>query len=118
MSKEKESEKIISKRKRRPPTRTPEARENRLVNLALEMAEELLESKRAPTAVLVHFLRAGEERARLERAKIEADTKLAIAKVQIMESQKRSEELAEEALKAFRSYAGIMEEESEEYEEY
>ena len=97
------------KNKKKAPLRTPEARENRLVNLAMDRAEEMLENGTAPTGVIVHFLRAGAEKARLERTKLEADTQLAIAKIEMMESQKKSEELAEKALDAFKTYAGITE---------
>lgn len=103
--------------RRKVPMRTPEAREGRLVNLAMDRAEEMLEKGTAPTGVLVHFLKVGEEKTRLERARIEADTKLAIAKIEIMESQKRSEEIAAKALEAFKSYAGI-ENYDDEYEFY
>lgn len=106
------------KSKNKAPLRTPEARESRLVNLAMDRAEEMLENGTAPTGVIVHFLRAGAEKARLERVKLEADTKLAIAKTEMMESQQKSEELAEKALEAFKTYAGITDyEEDEEYED-
>lgn len=106
--------------RRKAPVRSPEARESRLVGLAMDRAEEMLENGTAPTGVIVHFLRAGAEKARLERMKLEADTKLAIAKTEAMESQQRSEELAARALEAFKSYAGITEEyyEDDEYGNY
>lgn len=105
--------------RRKAPVRSPEARESQLVSLAMDRAEEMLENGTAPTGVIVHFLRAGAEKSRLERMKLEADTKLSIAKTEIMEAQQRSEELAEEALTAFKSYAGITEyEEDDEYESY
>lgn len=92
--------------RKRAPARTPLAREDQLVNEAMAMAEEQLRNRTASPAVLVHFLRAGAEKTRLERVRLEADTKLALAKIESLESQRRSEEIAEEALRAFRSYIG------------
>lgn len=117
MRKESENASNVKKKKRKVPVRSTEGRENFLVSLAMDAAEEMLLNGTAPTGVIVHFLKAGAEKARLERTKIEADTKLAIAKVEIMESQRRSEEIAEKALQAFKSYAGLSEEEEEYYDD-
>jgi hypothetical protein len=44
--------------------------------------------------------------AKLEIERLKAETALQMAKVEQLKSEKRSEELIEEALKAFKNYAG------------
>lgn len=97
--------------------KTPEGMESYLINLAMRRAAEMMEKGTAPAQIISHFLKLGSEKARYEREKLKAETKLAISKATLMESQRKSEEVAAEALKAFRRYAGISEEFSDE-EEY
>lgn len=94
--------------------RTPEGMESYLVNLAMKRAAEMLEKGNAPAQIISHFLKLGTEKAKYEREKLKADTQLAISKANLMESQKKSEEVAAEALKAFKKYAGYAEESDEE----
>ena len=95
------------------PARTAEARESQLINLAMNRAQEMLENGTASSQIITHFLNLGTEKARLDRLKLEADVELARAKANAMESQMRFEEVAEKALQAFKTYAGIMSEDEE-----
>lgn len=103
-------------RRSRAPATTPEAREAQLINLAMSQAEKQLEKGTASSQVITHFLKLGTEKARLERAKIEAEVALANAKVEAIKSQQTSEELYQEAIKAFTSYqpGGFYEDDWEE----
>ena len=94
--------------------KTEEGRESYLINLAMKRAEEMLINGTAPAQIISHFLKLGTEKARYEREKLKADTQLSISKALLLESQKKSEEIAAEALKAFKLYAGINEETDEE----
>lgn len=89
----------------KPPT-TPEAKENQLISLAVELAEEQLRDGTASSQVITHYLKLGTSREQLEQKKLEGENRLLEAKVESIESQKRIEELYGEALNAMRSYAG------------
>lgn len=94
--------------------KTPEGTESYLINLAMKRAAEMLENGTAPAQIITHFLKLGTEKAKYEREKLKADTQLSISKAILIESQKRSEEIAEEALKAFKRYAGFFDETDDE----
>lgn len=93
-------------KKKRPPARTPEAREKRLVALALDVAEKQLEEGTASAQVITHFLKLGTERDRLERERIRADTEVSKAKIKNMEIAERTEEKYQKAIDAMRLYQG------------
>lgn len=109
---------VQSKTRRRAPAFTSEGRESQLENLAMALAEKQMEEGTASSAVLVHFLRASTEKAKLERVKLEAETKLALAKAEAIQSQKKYEEIAEKALRAMKSYAGISDYDEDNNEQY
>ena len=89
-----------------PPARSPENRENQLIEKAYQVVEQRLNDGTASAQEIVHFLRLGTAKATLEKQKLEAETKLIEAKQEIVESTKRSEEKYQEALDAFRLYNG------------
>lgn len=93
-------------RTRRKPATTPEARENEMVSLATDLAEEQIRNGTASSQVITHFLKAGSTREQLEQQRLAHETELTKAKVEAIESQKRVEELYMEALDAMRSYSG------------
>ena len=88
------------------PAISVEARENQLISLAVDRAEQQLRDGTASSQVIVHYLKMGSEKERLERERLAEENKLLRAKTEQLKSQKRSEELMEEALKAFRNYNG------------
>ena len=95
-----------SKRKL-PPAKTQEARENQLTSLAFDLVEKRMIEGTATSQETTHFLKLGSTREMLERRKLEAEIKLQDARVDAIASQKRTEELFSEAIKAMRSYQGI-----------
>ena len=92
--------------KSRRPAMTPDARENQMINLAVDLAEKQLEEGTASSQVITHFLKLGSSKERLEREKLEEENKLLRAKTENLQSQKRVEELYTEALAAMRRYSG------------
>lgn len=98
--------KTTSTPRRISPAKTPEAQEQRMINLTMRQTEQMLREGRAPAPVLVHFLRLATEKTNLENKKLEAETKKALAQVSQIEQQKHSDELYEKALAAFKSYGG------------
>lgn len=88
------------------PAITPEAEENQLIALAYDRAKEQLLDGTASSQVITHFLKLGSTREKLERERLEEENKLLKAKTEQLKSQKRTEELFEEAIKAMRNYGG------------
>lgn len=97
------------------PALTPEARENQLISLSERLAEKQLREGTASSQVIVHYLRLGTMRERLERDKLKYETELLKSKKEAIDSEKRSEELFAKAISAFRSYRG--EDDAEDYQD-
>ena len=93
---------------RRKPATTPEARENEMVSLATDLAEEQIRNGTASSQVVTHFLKLGSTREQLEQQRLANESELTKAKIEAIESGKRVEELYVEALDAMRSYRGDM----------
>jgi hypothetical protein len=113
MGKNKQEEKRIR------PALTPESREDQLVALAINLAEKQLLEGTASAQVISHFLKIGSTKERIEKEILEEQKDLIKAKTEALKSEKRVEELYEEALNAMRRYSGQMiDEEREEEEDY
>lgn len=97
-------EKKSSKRLR--PALTPEAREQQLISLAVDLAEQQLLDGTASSQVLTHYLKLGSLREKLEREKLEEENKLLRAKVDAIKSAEKQEELYAQALRAMSRYSG------------
>ena len=95
------------------PPATPEAKEDQMIDLAMRAAEEQLRNGTASTQVIVHFLKLGSTKERLEKEMLSKKTELVTAQTEALKSQKRVEELYENALKAMKIYSGSSEEEDE-----
>ena len=92
-----------------PPAKTPEGREQQLINLAMEATEKRIRNGTASAQELVHFLKAGSPNAKLERDILKHQRELIVAKTEAIESQKRTEEMYSNALAAMRAYSGAGE---------
>lgn len=88
------------------PASTPEARENQLIALATDLAEEQLRAGTASSQVVTHFLKLGSLKETLEREKLERENALLKAKADSLQSAATSEELFREAIAAFGQYRG------------
>ena len=100
-------------RRRMKPGITPEAREDQMINYAIDLAEQQLLNGTASSQVITHYLKLGSTKERLEKEILEKQKDLIDAKTQTLQSAKRVGELYEEALKAFRNYSGNDEEDEE-----
>ena len=96
------------KETRRKPATTPEARENEMISLATDLAEQQIREGSASSQVISHFLKLGSTRERLEQQRLEHENELTRVKIEQIESQQRIEELYVDAIKAMRSYAGDL----------
>ena len=92
--------------KKMRPALTPEARENQLISLAVDLAEKQLIEGTASSQVITHFLKLGTTKAELEKEKLRNETKLMQAKTENLESSKNIEAMYKEAIDAMRSYSG------------
>lgn len=99
--------------KRMRPALTPEARENQMIALAVDLAEKQLMEGTASAQVITHYLKLGATTARLEKEKLERENELLKAKTKALESAERVEELYTNAINAMRNYSGYGSEESE-----
>ena len=88
------------------PALTPEARENQLIALAVDLVEQRLIDGTASSQETTHFLKLGSSKNRLELEKLEEENKLLRARTESLQSQKRVEELYTNALNSMRRYAG------------
>lgn len=88
------------------PALTPEARENQLVSLAVDLAEKQLREGTASSQVITHYLKLGSTKERIEKEILEKQKELIEAKTQNLKSIENSEKLYAYALKAFRGYSG------------
>ena len=99
------------------PAITPEARQKQMISLATDCAEDLMRSGKAPSQIIVHYLKLGTKQAELEIKRAEKDLALIDAKTKSIQSSEQAEELYKNALDAFRGYIGQdIQTESDEYE--
>ena len=96
-------------KRRRPPATTPEARENQLIALAVDLAEKQLSEGTASSQVITHYLKLGSTTERIEKEILEQQKELIQAKTEAIKSAKKVEELYKNALDAMRSYSGQSE---------
>lgn len=89
-----------------PPALSQEARENQLISLAVNLAEQQLREGTASAQVITHYLKLGSTKERLEKEMMQEQKKLLEAKTEALQSAKHVEELYSNALNAMRSYSG------------
>lgn len=105
---------MASKKKAQPkeptkkirPATTPEARENQLIALAVDLAEKQLLEGTASSQVITHYLKLGTQKEKLEREILENKKQLIQAQTENLQAAKRIEELYSNALKAMQHYSG------------
>lgn len=88
------------------PAFTPEGRELQLVSLAMDRAEQQLRDGTASSQVITHFLKLATEREKTEREILKLQKELIVAKTENLQSTKRTEEMFEKAMAAFKDYRG------------
>lgn len=96
--------------KRMRPALTPEARENQMISLAVDLAEQQLRDGTASSQVITHFLKLGSTKERIEKEILEKQKSLIDAKTKSLEAGARSEELYAKVLEAMKIYTGASDE--------
>ena len=94
-----------SLRKMRPAL-SPEARENQMISLAMDLAEQQLRDGTASSQLITEFVKRGSTKARIEQEILEEQKELIEAKTQSLRSAQRIEELYANALSAMKNYSG------------
>lgn len=103
--------KAVNTERSEPPATTLEARENQLILLATNLAEQQLRDGTASSQVISHYLKLGSTRERLEQDRLRQDNELSRAKTEKIQADRYFEQRLEEAMAAFRTYHGGYEEE-------
>ena len=98
--------KVSSEPVKMRPALTPEARENQLISLAVDLAEKQLQEGTASSQVITHYLKLGSTKERIEKEILEKQKELITAKTESIKSAKRIEELYTQAINAIRKYSG------------
>jgi hypothetical protein len=88
------------------PALTPEARENQMISLAVDLAEQQLREGTASSQVITHYLKLGSTKERIEKEILEKQKELISAKTENLKSMQKIEELYDNAIKAMRKYNG------------
>lgn len=87
----------------------PEARENQLVALAYDVAEQQLLDGTISSQVLSQLLKAGSLRGKAELEKLKSENELLRVKAEAIQSSARTDEIYSNALAAMRNYSGLEE---------
>lgn len=85
---------------------TPEAREDQLISLAVNLAEQKLRDGTASNSMIIHYLKLGSTKERLEKEILAEQKEMIKAKTESLKSAKQIEELYKSALDAMRAYSG------------
>lgn len=85
---------------------TVEGREQKLINLSMNIAEERLRDGTASSQIITHFLKLGTVQHQLELEQTKKENLLLEAKIKALESSERTERLFSEAIDAMKSYKG------------
>lgn len=85
---------------------SPEAREQQLISLAMDVAEEQLENRTASAQVITHYLKLATIKEQKEMQKTDAEIRLMEAKIEALQREERVEELFKSALDSFKVYSG------------
>lgn len=95
-----------NKSRSKRPALTPESRENQMISLAMDLAEQKLRDGTASAQLITEFVKRGSTKSRLENEILQEQKKLLAAKTENLKSAQRTEELFEAAIKAMKRYSG------------
>lgn len=102
-----------------PPALTPEDAEDELISMAINLARQRLSDGTASNQLIAEVIKLGTTKERLQKEKLRRENEMLRAKTEAIKSQKHAEELAANAINAFRRYAGLVSyDEDEEYSEF
>ncbi|MEG2623424.1 MAG: hypothetical protein RSC06_11045, partial [Clostridia bacterium] len=88
---------------------------NQLVSMAMDLVEKRILNGTATAQEVTHFLKLGTTTFRTEEDILERQRDLLIEKTEALKSQKREDELFQEAIDAMRQYSGNADPEDYDY---
>lgn len=100
------------------PAITPEARENQMIALAMDLVEQRLRDGTASSQETTHFLKLATTKSRLENEMMAKQSELISAKTESIHAEKERENLFKEAIAAMKRYSGHGGETDESDDEY
>lgn len=88
------------------PALTPEARENQLIALAVDLVEQRLRDGTASSQETTHFLKLASQKNKIELERMKLENELIRAKTQSLKDQADMKSLYADAIAAMRRYSG------------
>ena len=101
------------KRRSIRPALTPEADEQQMISLAIDLAKKQLMDGTASSQVITHYLNLASSKKKQESEILELQKELLKAKTEALRSTKTIEELYSKAIEAMREYSGSGESEED-----
>lgn len=92
------------------PALNPDSRENQMISLAMDVAEQQMRDGTASPQLISHFLKLGSSENRIKMRKLQREIDLLEAKKESLESAQRIEEMYSAAMQAMKSYRGDVDE--------
>lgn len=100
------------------PALTPEARENQLISLAIDLVEQRLRDGTASSQETTHFLKLASQKNKIELERAKLENELIKAKTQNLRDQADMKVLYEDAIAAMRRYGGHGDESYDDEDDY
>ena len=100
------------------PAMSPEAREQQLTSLAVDLVEQRLIDGTASAQETVHFLKLASQKTKLELERARLENELIKAKTQSIKDQAAMKALYKDAIAAMRRYSGHGSDEEDDADEY
>lgn len=88
------------------PALTPEAEENQMISLAMDLVKQRLIDGTASSQETTHFLKLATTKYRLEKETMQKNMELTDAKIKQIHSEESREQLFKEAIDAMKKYSG------------
>lgn len=111
MSETKTTRKKAKTKRKQPVAVSPEAREQQIASMAMDLAEKQIMDGTASPSVITHFLKIASRREKLEENYLEKKSEHISAQIESLQSSAHAEELYKNALDAMRLYSGNQESE-------
>lgn len=92
------------------PAATPEERQNQMISLAYDCAEQQMREGKASSQVITHFLKLGTIQSELELEKLKRENELLAAKTTAIESAEDLKQVYADAIAAMQKYRGSSDE--------
>lgn len=95
-----------NKDKKLRPALSPEARENQLIALTIDLVEQRLIDGTASSQETTHFLKLASTKHQREMEKMDKEIELMTAKTESIKAEKARDEMFKEAIEAMKRYSG------------